>query len=163
MPWPGWPPNQPPGQGTGPRRRREPDWPIRDPGRGGGPQNGGIRLLYGGIAGSPRPAFRGGDRAWCRPFLPADSSGRGRGHIRKEAGIRMSQQVQVTLICDMPPHETDSPADRTVTLGIDGRHYELEVCARHELQLLQTLGRYTMVARRVPLAGMRRNGLRTSQ
>jgi len=75
----------------------------------------------------------------------------------------MSQQVQVTLICDMPPHETDTPADRTVTLGIDGRHYELEVCAKHELQLLKTLGRYAVVARKVPLPGMRLNGLRTSQ
>ena len=75
----------------------------------------------------------------------------------------MSQQLQVTLICDMSPHETDTPADRTVTLGIDGLHYELEVCAKHELQLLQTLGRYTMAARKVPWPGMRRNSLRTSQ
>jgi hypothetical protein len=41
----------------------------------------------------------------------------------------MSQEVQVNLICDMPPHETDTPADRTVSLGIDGGHYELELCA----------------------------------
>ena len=75
----------------------------------------------------------------------------------------MSQQLQVTLICDMSPHETDTPAGRTMTLGIDGRHYELEVCAKHELQLLQTLGRYTMAARRVPWPGMSRNSLRTSQ
>jgi Lsr2 len=74
----------------------------------------------------------------------------------------MSQQVQVTLVCDMPRHETATPADRTVTIGIDGRHYELEVCARHELQLLQTLGRYTMAARMVP-PGMRRSGLRSTQ
>jgi Lsr2 len=75
----------------------------------------------------------------------------------------MSQQEQATLICDMPPHETDTPAGRTVTLGIDGRHYELEVCARHELQLLQTLGRYTMAARQMPRPGLRRNTFRTSQ
>ena len=68
----------------------------------------------------------------------------------------MSQQQQVTLICDMSPHETATPADRTVTLGIDGRLYELEVCAKHELQLLQTLGRYTMAARKVPRSGMGR-------
>jgi Lsr2 len=74
----------------------------------------------------------------------------------------MSQQVQVTLICDMAPHETDTPADRTVTLGIDGLHYELEVCAKHELQLLQALGRYTMAAREVPRPGMRQS-LRTTQ
>jgi nucleoid-associated protein Lsr2 len=75
----------------------------------------------------------------------------------------MSQHVQVTLICDMPLHETATLADRTMSLGIDGRHYELEVCAKHELQLLQTLGRYTMAARRVTSAGVRRNNLRTSQ
>lgn len=75
----------------------------------------------------------------------------------------MSQQVQVTLICDMPPHETATPADRTVTLGIDGRQYELEMCAKHELQLLQTLGRYTMAARKVPRPGMGRGSLRTTQ
>jgi hypothetical protein len=74
----------------------------------------------------------------------------------------MSQQVHVTLICDMAPHEADAPADRTVTLGIDGLHYELEVCAKHELQLLRTLGRYTMAARKVPLPGMR-HSLRTTQ
>jgi hypothetical protein len=71
----------------------------------------------------------------------------------------MSQQQQVTLICDMSPHETATPADRTVTLGID----ELEVCAKHKLQLLQTLGRYTMAARKVPRPGMGRSSLRTTQ
>jgi hypothetical protein len=50
-----------------------------------------------------------------------------------------------------------------VTLGIDGRHDELEMCAKHELQLLQTLGRYTMAARRAPRPGMRRHSLRTTQ
>jgi Lsr2 len=75
----------------------------------------------------------------------------------------MSQHVQVTLICDMAPHEADTPADRTVSIGIDGRHYELELCAKHELQLLQTLGRYTMAARRVTLPGMPRHTLRTRQ
>jgi len=75
----------------------------------------------------------------------------------------MSQHVQVRLICDIPLHETDTLADRTVSLGIDGRHYELEVCAKHELQLLQTLGPYTMVARRVMNPGVRRNNLRTRQ
>jgi Lsr2 len=75
----------------------------------------------------------------------------------------MSHQVQVTLICDMPPHETDTPADRTVSIGIDGRQYELELCARHEMQLLQTLGRYTMAARRVAPTGMRTHTIRTRQ
>ena len=63
----------------------------------------------------------------------------------------------------MPPHETDTQADRTVILGIDGRHYELEMCAKHELQLLQTLGRYTMAARRVPRPVMQRHSFRTTQ
>ena len=75
----------------------------------------------------------------------------------------MSQQLQVSLICDMSPHETETQADRTVTLGIDGRYYELEMCAKHELQLLQILGRYTMAARTVPRPGMRRHSLRTAQ
>jgi hypothetical protein len=75
----------------------------------------------------------------------------------------MSQQLQVTFICDMPRHETDTQADRTVTLGIDGRHYELEMCAKHELQLLQTLGWYTMAARRVPRPGTLRHSLRTTE
>jgi Lsr2 len=75
----------------------------------------------------------------------------------------MSQEIQVTLICDMPPHETDTPADRTVSIGIDGGHYELELCARHELQLLQTLGRYTMAARRAASPGMPRHTVRTRQ
>jgi hypothetical protein len=75
----------------------------------------------------------------------------------------MSQQVQVALICDMPPHETDTPADRTVSIGIDGRQYEIELCAKHELQLLQTFGRYTMAARRVPPQDMREHTVRTRQ
>ena len=75
----------------------------------------------------------------------------------------MTQEIQVSLICDMPPHETDTPADRTVSLGIDGCRYELELCAKHELQLLQTLGRYTMAARRVALPGMRNHAIRTRQ
>jgi hypothetical protein len=63
----------------------------------------------------------------------------------------------------MPPHETETPADRTVSIGIDGRHFELELCAKHELQLLQTLGRYTMAARRVASPGMRTHTVRTRQ
>lgn len=75
----------------------------------------------------------------------------------------MSQQIQVTLICDMPPHEAGTPADRTVSIGIDGRNYELDLCAKHQLQLLQALGRYTMAARRVASPGMRGHTIRTRQ
>jgi len=73
----------------------------------------------------------------------------------------MSQQVQVTLICDVPAHDTETPADRTVSIGLDGQDYELEVCAEHELQLLETARRYVEAARKVGSPSPRRTGLRT--
>lgn len=75
----------------------------------------------------------------------------------------MARHIQVTLLCDVRPHETDTPAARTVSIGIDGQRYELEVCAEHERQLLQAVTQYVQAARRVRPPGRRRTYRRTSR
>lgn len=70
----------------------------------------------------------------------------------------MAQKVQVLLTCDM---ETgDKPGDDTVTFGLDGSSYEIDLCTKHAKQLRDTLAPYVSAGRRQSNrgTGRRRSG-----
>ena len=73
----------------------------------------------------------------------------------------MAQRIQVTLICDL--HDDETTADETVTFGLDGSKYEIDLCGEHAQQLRERFAGYTGVARRAagrvaaPPARRRRN------
>jgi len=58
----------------------------------------------------------------------------------------MAQRVQVTLICDL--HGDESPADETLTFGLDGSKYEIDLCGEHANQLRESFAGYVGAARR---------------
>jgi len=58
----------------------------------------------------------------------------------------MAQRVQVTLICDL--HDDETPAGETVSFGLDGSRYEIDLCAEHAGQFRESLAGYVGAARR---------------
>ena len=58
----------------------------------------------------------------------------------------MAQRVQVILVCDM--HGDETPGTETVTFGVDGSSYEVDLCAQHAAELRDSFARYVGVARR---------------
>jgi hypothetical protein len=58
----------------------------------------------------------------------------------------MAQRVQVILVCDL--HDDETPGTETVTFGVDGSGYEIDVCERHAAELRDSFARYVGVARR---------------
>jgi hypothetical protein len=58
----------------------------------------------------------------------------------------MAQRVQVTLVCDL--HGDETPAGETVTFGLDGSTYQIDLCGEHTNQLRENFAGYVGAARR---------------
>lgn len=67
----------------------------------------------------------------------------------------MAQQVNVVLVDDLD----GTPADETVTFGLDGISYEIDLTADHAAQLRDSLAEWVGHGRRV--GGTRRKGNRS--
>ena len=70
----------------------------------------------------------------------------------------MAQRVQVILVCDM--HGDETPGTETVTFGVDGSSYEVDLCAQHAGELRESFARYVGVARRAGGRGSTGTGRR---
>ncbi len=72
----------------------------------------------------------------------------------------MAQKVQVMLVCDL--HDDEVEGTETVTFGLDGSAYEVDVCDEHGAELRDAFAPYVGAARRAgrPAAGSstRRSG-----
>jgi hypothetical protein len=69
----------------------------------------------------------------------------------------MAQRVQVILVCDL--HDDETPGTETITFGLDGAGYEIDVCAAHANELRDRFAPYVGAARRAsgrPGSGRRR-------
>jgi len=58
----------------------------------------------------------------------------------------MAQKVQVLLVCDL--HDDEVEGTETVTFGLDGSSYEIDVCEVHAGQLRDAFASYVGAARR---------------
>ena len=58
----------------------------------------------------------------------------------------MAQKVQVLLVCDL--HEGDVEGTETVTFGLDGASYEIDVCDSHGAALRDAFAPFVGAARR---------------
>jgi hypothetical protein len=58
----------------------------------------------------------------------------------------MAQKVQVLLVCDL--HEDEVEGTETVTFGLDGASYEIDVCDAHAGELRDSFAGYVGAARR---------------
>lgn len=58
----------------------------------------------------------------------------------------MAQRVQVILVCDL--HGDETPGTETISFGLDGSAYEIDVCDAHAGELRDRLATYVGAARR---------------
>jgi hypothetical protein len=65
-----------------------------------------------------------------------------------EGGREVAQKVSVTYVCDYDQKEIPQGEHRLRRFSLDGRDYEIDLCARHTARLDQTIGRYAENARR---------------
>ncbi len=71
---------------------------------------------------------------------------------------KMSQKVQVMLVCDLHDEDEVEGAE-TVAFGLDGSSYEIDACEEHAAELRDAFARYVGAARRAgrPAAAPRRS------
>ncbi|MCW2601032.1 MAG: Lsr2 family protein [Frankiales bacterium] len=60
----------------------------------------------------------------------------------------MAQKVQVLLVCDLHEDEDEVEGTETVTFGLDGSSYEIDVCDAHAVELRDAFAGYVGAARR---------------
>lgn len=70
----------------------------------------------------------------------------------------MVQKVNIVLVDDID----GSPADETVTFGLDGTTYEIDLSGAHAAQLRDAFGVYVGHARKVTSSGPRRRAAKAS-
>jgi hypothetical protein len=58
----------------------------------------------------------------------------------------MAQRVQVLLVCDL--HEGDVEGTETITFGLDGSSYEIDVCEAHGKELRDAYAPFVGAGRR---------------
>jgi hypothetical protein len=68
----------------------------------------------------------------------------------------MAQRVTVQLVCDL--HDNDTAGEETVTFGLDGASYEIDLCATHARTLREAFAPFVGPARRVTGGRGRRAG-----
>ena len=60
----------------------------------------------------------------------------------------MVQKTVVTVVCDLP-HDGEVEGTETVSFGLDGTAYEIDVCSAHAQELHDSFAGYIEHARRV--------------
>ena len=63
----------------------------------------------------------------------------------------MAQKVQVLLVCDL--HSDEVEGTETVTFGLDGSTYEIDVCGDHAAELRDAFAPFVGAARRAGRSG----------
>ena len=58
----------------------------------------------------------------------------------------MAQKVHVILVCDL--HDDETEGSETVSFGLDGAAYEIDVCEEHAGELRDAFASYVGAARR---------------
>ena len=58
----------------------------------------------------------------------------------------MAQKVQVLLVCDL--HDDEVEGSETISFGLDGSSYEIDVCDAHAAQLRDAFAPFVGAARR---------------
>jgi hypothetical protein len=58
----------------------------------------------------------------------------------------MAQRIQVLLVCDV--HGDETPGTETITFGLDGASYEIDVCDEHARDLRDRFAAYIGAGRR---------------
>ena len=72
------------------------------------------------------------------------------GDIRAagEGGIQVAQKVSVTFACDYDEKEIPDGEQLTRSFSLDGRDYEIDLCARHSQKFDEVFRRFATRARK---------------
>jgi len=65
----------------------------------------------------------------------------------------VAQKVSVTFACDYDQKEIPVGQHQTRRFGLDGRDYEIDLCAKHSQKLDEVVNRYAEHARRASAPG----------
>jgi hypothetical protein len=68
----------------------------------------------------------------------------------------VAQRVSVTYACDYDDKEIPDGQQRSLTFGIDGQEYEIDLCAKHSERLAEAMGKFAEHARKAAMRGTRR-------
>jgi hypothetical protein len=68
----------------------------------------------------------------------------------------VAQRVSVTYACDYDDKEIPDGQQRSLTFGLDGQEYEIDLCAKHSERLSQTVGKFAEHARKAAIRGTKR-------
>ena len=67
----------------------------------------------------------------------------------------MAQKTVVTVLCDLP-HDSDVAGTESISFGVDGNAYQIDLCAPHSEEFGKNVGAFAEHARRVLVGGRRR-------
>ena len=65
----------------------------------------------------------------------------------------MAQRVQVLLLCDLHDDDTEVEGTETLTFGMEGASYEIDVCEQHAGQFRDATAAFVGAARKPGRAG----------
>jgi hypothetical protein len=60
----------------------------------------------------------------------------------------VAQRVSVTYACDYDDKEIPDGQQRSITFGLDGQEYEIDLCAKHSEKFTELVGKFAEHARR---------------
>src|ERR1700726_3418425 len=67
---------------------------------------------------------------------------------RRRGGPQVAQKVSVTYACDYDDKEIPDGQQRSLTFGLDGQEYEIDLCKKHSDRFGEVVGKFAEHARR---------------
>jgi Lsr2 len=74
----------------------------------------------------------------------------------------VAQRVSVTYACDYDDKEIPDGQQRSITFGLDGQEYEIDLCAKHSEKFAEMVGKFADHARREAVKGTSKRRRRTA-
>ena len=74
----------------------------------------------------------------------------------------MAQKVSVTYACDFDDKEIPDGEQHSITFGIDGQEYEIDLCAKHSERFSEMVGKFAEHARKTAVRTTARRKRRTA-
>jgi hypothetical protein len=74
----------------------------------------------------------------------------------------VAQKVSVTYACDYDDKEIPEGEQRSLTFGLDGQEYEIDLCAKHSEKFSELVGKFAEHARKGAMRSVPRKRRRTA-
>lgn len=74
----------------------------------------------------------------------------------------MAQKVSVTYACDYDDKEIPDGQQHSISFGLDGQEYEIDLCAKHSERFSEVVGKFAEHARKTAVKSTGRRRRRTA-